>query len=87
MGAVVFSLCPLAATAIIGLAIYQVEPTLTGITIICTIGIVAIWLGYKIFRITLKYGANQIMTGLHSAPDIDEFVEKMDNEDESNNRL
>ncbi len=67
----IFGLAPLAGATIIGIAIYASLPNTSGIIILVLLGILSIWLGFKIFKKVQIVGPIEFMTAVHASPDLD----------------
>lgn len=65
---------------IIGFAIYVSLPNFTGILILVVIGILAIWLGLKIFKRVQIVGIIEFITAAHASSDLDNLELTSDSE-------
>ncbi|MFA9391319.1 MAG: hypothetical protein ACERKD_16035 [Prolixibacteraceae bacterium] len=69
--ATLLGLGPLVAFSILGLAIYASSQNLSGIIGAIVVGIIGIYIGYFVAKISLKTGIINFMTIGNASPDLD----------------
>ncbi len=74
----ILGLAPLAAASIIGFAIYASFPNTTGIIILILLGVLSLWLGFKIFRKIQIVGPIEYISAVNASPDLDNLEPTQD---------
>lgn len=77
---IIIGLLPLIGALVVGLLIYNSTPNSMGIIIIGALGIVAVWLGYRIFKRIQIVGVVEFITAVHATPELDNLELTKDSE-------